>query len=365
MIEGRRTEFWTEIRGTNLYEGLRTLLLETSIRDGRPFYDHSISGYSHDDVESLMEDFTELKLVYEYKDSDVEMSRTYIVEGRDFAVNVFKADTRFDIDVGGYDLEKVNTYLTQFRGKLGDAPAKGTVYLLAHEQSYHLTELGDIDHKLERNNYTPEVLAQFDRVIEDLQSEVPAGRLTILDGEPGTGKSFLIRGLVSSAKGLYIYVPSAVAGHVTAPEIIPVLMREKSREVPIVLIMEDADSSLATRQMDNVSRLSDLLNMSDGLLGEMSDIRILATTNSKKSDLDSAVLRPGRLNEHITLKLLTPEHARNVFHRLTGKNETPDFSSKGTTLADVYRLARSHGWKPEPRVKRKKRSFHSYRDCGF
>ena len=53
--------------------------------------------------------------------------------------------------------------------------------------------------------------------------------------------------------------------------------------------MEDADATLATRQIDNVGRLSDLLNMSDGILGEMADLRIIATTNAKSTEIDEAV----------------------------------------------------------------------------
>jgi SpoVK/Ycf46/Vps4 family AAA+-type ATPase len=138
-------------------------------------------------------------------------------------------------------------------------------------------------------------------------------------------------------------------------------MREKDKNIPIILLMEDADSSLATRQLDNVSRLSDLLNMSDGILGDMADLRILATTNSRKDDIDKAVIREGRMNEYIQLQPLEETQANQVFLRLVPNQtlqEAGHLFGANTTLAYVYKEARRYGWRPELAPKKRK----GYRD---
>jgi hypothetical protein len=169
-----------------------------------------------------------------------------------------------------------------------------------------------------------------------------------------THNSYYIRGLISASEALYIYVPAAMSGELTAPEIIPLLIRERERDVPMVLIMEDADSTLVTRASDNLSKLSDMLNMTDGLLGDLADIRIIATTNAKKPEIDPAVMRPGRLAHHLSFKKLPPEQAQRVYTGLIKEDQRNAIGfTKDLTLAEVYRMARKDGWTPPPKASRR------------
>ena len=203
---------------------------------------------------------------------------------------------------------------------------------------FRLMELGRIAAPLERGNYSEEVLGQYDHVVEDLRSDKPCGRLVLLTGEPGTGKSYLIRGLVAETTALFVFVPSGLAAELATPELLPLLIRHRHDGRPILLILEDADASLLPRSTDNIDKLSDILNFGDGLLGELADLRVIATTNAKRPEIDKALLRPGRLCKEIHVERLTPDHAMKVYERLTGEA----LSSLGNgTLADVYRLARS------------------------
>lgn len=193
--------------------------------------------------------------------------------------------------------------------------------------------------------------------------------LYITDDFIVTHNSFFIRGLVTEAEALYVYIPATLTASITGPDVLPVFLRARQRNLPIVLIMEDADATIATRQIDNVGQLSDLLNMSDGILGEMADIRILATTNQKKSDIDAATLRVGRINEHIGFSYLNDTHACEIFSRLTNIKD-PDHDAiriindvtEKNTLASIYNLARRHGWEPQKRIKSDQKSYRGYRN---
>jgi ATP-dependent 26S proteasome regulatory subunit len=74
------------------------------------------------------------------------------------------------------------------------------------------------------------------------------------------------------------------------------------------------------------------------------DLRIIATTNAKKVQIDEAILRPGRLCVYCSVGHLPAKQAGEVFRRLTGSEQ--EFGEK-TTLAEVYRLARKDGWSPK------------------
>lgn len=222
------------------------------------------------------------------------------------------------------------------------APTPGEVFVITKSRNneYELSELGTIRAPLERGNYAGDVLAAFDHVRRDLGHKDPCGRLVVIDGEPGSGKSFLIKGLVSEVEAMFVFVPSSIVSSLSGPELMPVLLRERCRCSTIVLILEDADASLIPRGMDNLDRISDLLNAGDGILGELADLRIIATTNSDRIELDKALLRPGRLCAQIHVGALGREQAAQVYHRLTGK--TVEYREP-KLLAEIYGEVRRDG----------------------
>jgi hypothetical protein len=62
-----------------------------------------------------------------------------------------------------------------------------------------------------------------------------------------------------------------------------------------VVILEDTESLLMQRAIDNQVNLSNLLNISDGFLGEMLKMHVICTINCPLEKIDPAILRPGRL----------------------------------------------------------------------
>jgi SpoVK/Ycf46/Vps4 family AAA+-type ATPase len=233
-----------------------------------------------------------------------------------------------------------------------DNPKEGFVYALAKGAmgGYHLSRIGAAGTPIERGNYTEQVLASYDHVVTDLQGDSPCGRLVIMAGVPGGGKTFLARSLLSEVpKAAFVVVPPHLVRELGSPELLPALAsaRHDGLSGPICLIVEDADQVLVNRQAGDMSAISSLLNLGDGILGNVLDVRILATTNASKIDMDPATRRKGRLCSYVEVNQLKPDHAEQIVRRLTGKSITPN---KDVTLAEVYGKARDLGWKPPPKV---------------
>lgn len=239
---------------------------------------------------------------------------------------------------------------------------EGCIYVLARSgNGLTLSEAGYAAETLVPENYSEEVMEQYEHMLEDLKSDKPCGRLNVISGLPGTGKSFLLKALLKHSQDLmFILVRPELVTALGDPEFVTVLINQRDEDKPYVFIVEDADSILTERMSDNMGGISAILNTSDGILGSTLDLRIIASTNAEKVQFDQAVLRPGRLCSHIEVGKLSTERAHAIFKRETGKEFTeakteiksdPNMvkratkigfgdnldNKKGYTLAEVYK----------------------------
>jgi hypothetical protein len=228
---------------------------------------------------------------------------------------------------------------------------------------FELTDIGKAALPLERGNYTEKVLHDFDTIIGDFKSDTPAGRISIIEGSPGTGKTFLVRGLLDEApKSTCVIVPAGMLSDLAGPHLISVLLEAKDTggaEFPIILIIEDGDMAIISRDAGNMSTITSLLNFGDGMLGSLIDLRIVITTNAKRLDIDEAIKRPGRLSAILKVDSLYDDDANKVLARVlkttVGTLKKPYRDGQAPTLAEVYMRAREFGWKPEPKTSYKKK----------
>ncbi|MFA6234560.1 MAG: AAA family ATPase, partial [Bacteroidota bacterium] len=217
------------------------------------------------------------------------------------------------------NLSKFQALAEEFKEK--PAEDKGCVHLLVsspHGLGAHQAEVS-FD-PLIRANYSESVLSDFDRVISILRDEKPSGRLVILDGPQGTGKSYMIRGIINVIplkEASFLIVPSEMVVSLAGPSLLSFLLNFKG-DTKIILIIEDADAALVQRDGTNENMVSTLLNLTDGILGEVLDLRVICTTNRKLEDIDKAIKRKGRLACHMHLGNLSVELARKVYLRLAG-----------------------------------------------
>lgn len=247
-----------------------------------------------------------------------------------------RGDEWLQISVASFNEDFVNKIKDICDKHLTSDGTRGQVFTVINTlDGPGISEVGFAGVELQESNYDPSIIEQFRHITEDLKSSSPCGRLIIVNGEPGTGKTYFIRAILNSVpKATFIVVPSHLLAQLADPSFIQVLIDSKadSNGGPTVLIAEDADSCLVNRQADNINAISSLLNLGDGILGSILDIRIIATTNAEVLDLDTAILRPGRLCTHVNIGKLSPEQASSVFERLTGKRE----ELPSLTLAEIY-----------------------------
>lgn len=224
-----------------------------------------------------------------------------------------------------------------------------SIYIVAASNygGYKLQSLGKLGATYTPENYPTEIQEHREKIIHSLNKSNPIGRLSILAGPPGVGKTYFIRGLVPMCSNTrFIYLPLADLVELTGPKLAPLLLdevesdeededtkAEKQAQKNICLILEDADTALGHRDGYNSSQVSALLNLASGIPGAAFDLRILATTNIKKIELDPAIIRPGRLLNYLEFRHLTPTEASLSYKTLTGNEKT---YTHDVPLSNIY-----------------------------
>lgn len=154
--------------------------------------------------------------------------------------------------------------------------------------------------------------------------------LYLLYGKPGTGKSTYIRHLIKECgtqKRKFVYVPSSLFGDFTDPGILPFLLRNRG----CVFVIEDCESLVTVDDSGRSEGITDLLNMTDGLLADALNIKIICTFNTDYEKIDEALLRPGRCRCKYEFKLLDKDRANKVAEKLGLEKVDKDVS-----LAELF-----------------------------
>lgn len=162
--------------------------------------------------------------------------------------------------------------------------------------------------------------------------------LILLHGLPGAGKTSYIEQIISKGgTRKIVYIPPHLASSIASPAFIS-FVREKLKSC--VLVIEDAEEILKEREgsVDSTA-VSNLLNISDGILGKALNILIIATFNMEKQFIDKALLRKGRLVCEYHFGELTVEKATALAKKLHGE-EAELVLEKGEkrTLGNVFNM---------------------------
>jgi hypothetical protein len=115
--------------------------------------------------------------------------------------------------------------------------------------------------------------------------------IVLLHGLPGTGKTTYLRHLIGKIKKRILFVSPTVAGDITSPDFIQLLVDNPNS----VLIIEDAENVIMDRKISGNASVSNLLNVSDGLLADFLNVQLICTFNNSLTMVDSALMRKGRL----------------------------------------------------------------------
>ncbi len=193
-------------------------------------------------------------------------------------------------------------------------------------------------------NYNDDLIALHPYLIKALKKENSNG-LVLFHGEPGTGKSTYIRYLAGFLKKQIIFLSPRLAGKLDDPGFAKLLTENPNS----VVIIEDAEDLLVSRDTANNSGISTLLNLTDGLLGTSLGIQFICTFNTPVTNIDKALLRKGRLLVLYEFGPLSIEKSKALLTKL----DLVDFMViKPMTLADIYNVE-----KPAFQLEPKRRSI--------
>ncbi len=199
-------------------------------------------------------------------------------------------------------------------------------------------DVGGLEDTKERLRETIQWPLEYPEVFEEL--DMAAAKGVMLYGPPGTGKTLLAKAVANEAESNFISIkgPELLNKFVGESEKGVREVFSKAREnAPTVVFFDEIDS-IATERGKNAGdsgvgerMVSQLLTELDGLEA-LEDVVVIATSN-RPDLIDSALLRPGRLDRHVHVPVPDEEARRKIFEVHTQHKPLADD-------VDLDRLAR-------------------------
>lgn len=235
---------------------------------------------------------------------------------------------------------------------------KGNIWKIAQTQAGFCLQKGKIkevkNFSIERQ-YNDDFVHEDEKIKKFIEDKDKSG-LVILHGEKGTGKTTYIRNLINTNPSRkFVYVTPDLVEMLGQPAFTSFLNTLSDH----IIILEDCENVIRDRRTTGMtSGVSTLLNMSDGLLADDLGIKFICTFNADIKDIDSALMRKGRLVSKYEFKPLTVEKTNALLEFVytekakeevetteedienrgnvpTTETEIPKVN-KGLTLADIY-----------------------------
>ncbi|MBE7174039.1 MAG: AAA family ATPase [Williamsia sp.] len=253
------------------------------------------------------------------------------------AITVFKLENKVLIDVSHLCVDVLHNNDPVYAARLVEAlvpfkvPEKEAEYeiniITSTNRGLDLKPLAIKPTLLDVDLYYNDDFKEVDTLIRERLSTQNDKGIVLLHGLPGTGKTTYLRYLIGSLRKKVLFLSPAVAANLMDPEFMDLLIDHPNS----VLIIEDAENVIMDRRNSSHSSVSNLLNISDGLLSDCLNVQIICTFNNALHLIDSALMRKGRLIAKYEFGKLTVEKARRLSNHLGLQQPI----NEPMTLADI------------------------------
>ncbi|WP_050033651.1 CDC48 family AAA ATPase [Halorubrum halophilum] len=214
-------------------------------------------------------------------------------------------------------------------------------------------QVGGLEDTKERLRETIQWPLEYPEVFEELDMQAAKG--VLMYGPPGTGKTLLAKAVANEAESNFISIkgPELLNKFVGESEKGVREVFSKARENAPTIVFFDEIDSIATERGKNSGDsgvgervVSQLLTELDGL-ESLEDVVVIATTN-RPDLIDSALLRPGRLDRHVHVPVPDEDARRKILEVHTRNKPLADDvdldaiarKTEGYVGADIEAVAR-------------------------
>ena len=249
---------------------------------------------------------------YKKKDRQYQFSRTAIVFEENCLIEI--TTSYCDILHDGLSPELV-TAITELAAQFKERQRRQPLEINLIAQTSDGLELKPMEikrTKLDIGLFYEDDFRETDEIIRQRLNKKNDKGIVLLHGLPGTGKTTYLRYLIGKIKKRVLFLSPTVAGNLMNPEFIELLIDNPNT----VVIIEDAENIIMDRKYNSGSAVSNLLNISDGLLADFLNVQLICTFNNSLTLVDSALMRKGRLIAKYEFGKLSVEKAQRLSDHL-------------------------------------------------
>lgn len=179
--------------------------------------------------------------------------------------------------------------------------------------------------------------AKSDIILNNLKTKHKG--IYLIHGKMGSGKTSYLRYLTSRIfDKRVIFIPPYFTDFLSSPEFLPTLVSDSGAKNSI-LIIEDAEKVVMAREDGNTNgnATASLLSLGDGILADVAEVSIICTFNTKVENIDTALLRKGRLMGELNFEALSIPDSQRLVDKLAAEGKIKHFQvKKEMTLAEIY-----------------------------
>lgn len=231
---------------------------------------------------------------------------------------------------GKHDATELEILYEDFEKAMKGVEPSGMREYVAEQPDTTFDNVGGLDETKRRLTEAVEWPLSYGPLFEEAATDPPSG--VLLHGPPGTGKTLLAEGIAGESGVNFVRVngPEILDRYVGESEQAIRDLFERARQTaPAIVFLDEVDAIASGRgEGHEVTErvVSQLLTEMDRA-ADHPKLVILAATN-RKHDIDPAILRPGRLEQHI--KVPNPDE--------TARREILDVHTEGAPLGDDINL---------------------------